>query len=244
MKKLIAGNWKMHGDLDAARSLIADIVNTLDANDDVHKMCEFLVCPPYMHIASVRHALVGYPKVAIGAQDCSASENGAHTGEISAEMLRDSSVKYVIVGHSERRADLGEGDALVKAKAQAALAQDIKPIICVGETLAQREAGDALAVVEAQLKGSLPDASQWDEITVAYEPVWAIGTGKVAGLDDIAEMHAHIRGLVGDGVRILYGGSLKPENASEILAVPNVDGGLIGGASLKAESFVGIGRAV
>jgi len=242
MKKLIAGNWKMHGDLDDARTLIADVVNTLDGYEELHKTCEFLVCPPALHISAVRHALVGYPKVAIGAQDCSAHGNGAHTGEVSAAMLRDSSVKYVIVGHSERRADCGEDDALVRAKAEAALAEDLKPIICVGETDAQREAGDALAVVAAQLKGSLPDAQSWDEIVVAYEPVWAIGTGKVASVDDIKEMHAHIRGIVGDKVRILYGGSMKPDNAGEILAIPNVNGGLIGGASLKAESFVGIAK--
>jgi len=244
MKKLIAGNWKMHGDLDGARTLIADIVNGLYAREELHETCDFLVCPPAIHIGSVRHALQGYPKISFGGQDCSLAENGAHTGDISAVMLKDAGCSYVIVGHSERRADHGEEDAVVKAKAEAALAADVKPIICVGETLEQREAGDALSVVETQLAGSLPDKSQWDEIVVAYEPVWAIGTGKFASIDDIREMHAHIRGIVGEKVRILYGGSMKPENAGEIMAVPNVDGGLIGGASLKAESFIGIGKAV
>jgi len=244
MKKLIAGNWKMNGDLDTARTLIADIVNGLYAREELHEVCDFLVCPPAIHIGSVRHALQGYPKIKFGGQDCSLAENGAHTGDVSATMLKDAGCSYVIVGHSERRAYHGERDADVKAKAEEALKADLKPIICVGETLEQREAGDALSVVEGQLAGSLPDQSQWDEIVVAYEPVWAIGTGKVASIDDIAEMHAHIRGIVGEKVRILYGGSMKPENAGEILAVPNVDGGLIGGASLKADDFIGIGKAV
>jgi len=243
MKKLIAGNWKMHGDMDSARTLIAEIVNGLYEREELHKKCEFLVCPPVVHLASVRHALQGYPKIAFGGQDCSLAENGAHTGDVSAEMLKDIGCSFVIVGHSERRADHNESDAEVKAKAQHALANDLKPIICVGETLEQREAGEALSVVKAQLAGSLPDKGQWGEIVIAYEPVWAIGTGKVASIDDIAQMHEHIRAIVGPKVQILYGGSMKPDNAGEILAVANVDGGLIGGASLKAESFIGIGRA-
>lgn len=234
----------MHGDLTEARQLIADIVNGLYEREELHKKCEFLVCPPALHLGAVRHALQGYPKVRFGGQDCSPEENGAHTGDVSASMLKDSGCSYVIVGHSERRADHGESDSVVKLKAMQALASDIVPIICVGETLEQREAGDALPVVEGQLKGSLPDGDQWSEIVVAYEPVWAIGTGKVASVADIEEMHAHIRGIIGDKVRILYGGSMKPENAGEIMAVPHVDGGLIGGASLKAESFIGIAKAV
>ena len=242
MKKLIAGNWKMHGDIDIARTLIADIVNSLYEREELLKKCEFLVCPPTLHIASVRHALQGYPKIAVGGQDCSLAENGAHTGDVSASMLKDAGCSYVIVGHSERRADHGESDADVKAKAQQAIANDLKPIICVGESLEQREAGDALRVVEEQLAGSLPDKGQWGEIVIAYEPVWAIGTGKVASIDDIEEMHNHIREIVGSKVRILYGGSMKPDNAKDILAVTNVNGGLIGGASLQASSFIGIGR--
>ena len=243
MKKLIAGNWKMNGDLDTARALIADVVNGLYEREDLHEKCEFLVCPPVIHLATVRHALVGYPNVRLGAQDCSAFDAGAHTGDVSAAMLKDSGCSYVIVGHSERRDYQKESNALVREKAEQLLANDIKPIICVGETLEQRESGDALSVVGEQLAGSLPDKEQWGEIVVAYEPVWAIGTGKVASIDDIKEMHAHIRGIVGEKVRILYGGSMKPDNAEDILAVPNVDGGLIGGASLKADSFIGIGKA-
>ncbi len=243
MKKLIAGNWKMNGDLDSARALIADIVNRVDADDDLQERFEFLVCPPTLHIGSVRHALYGFPAIKLGAQDCSPLGNGAHTGDLSAAMLKDSACSYVIVGHSERRADHGEDDALVQAKAKAVLAADMIPIICVGETDAQRESGEALDVVSAQLKGSLPDVKHYDDIVVAYEPVWAIGTGKVAGVSDIEEMHAHIRGIVGPKVRILYGGSMKPDNAGDILRVANVDGGLIGGASLKAETFLGIARA-
>lgn len=243
MKKLIAGNWKMNGNLNSARALIADVVNTLYEREELLEKCEFLVCPPVAHLASVRHALVGYPHVALGSQDCSSSEDGAHTGEISAKMLKDAGCKYVIVGHSERRTDQKEGNELVRAKTEQLLANDLCPIVCVGETLEQRESGDALAVVEGQLKGSLPEKPQWGEVVVAYEPVWAIGTGKVASIDDIAEMHAHIRNIVGNQIRILYGGSMKPENAEEIMAVPHVDGGLIGGAALKAESFVGIGKA-
>lgn len=243
-KKLIAGNWKMHGDLAEARQLIADIVNGLYEREALHEKCDFLVCPPALHIPAVRHALQGYPKITYGGQDCSSEENGAHTGDVSAAMLKDSGCKFVIVGHSERRSDHEESDAVVKEKALQALAADLVPIICVGETLEQREAGEAMAVVEAQLKGSMPEGEQWDEIVVAYEPVWAIGTGKVASVDDIKDMHAHIRGIIGDKIRILYGGSMKPENAGEILAVANVDGGLIGGASLKAESFIGIAKSV
>ncbi len=243
MKKLIAGNWKMNGDLDEARALIADIVNRVDADDDLQQRFEFLVCPPALHIGAVRHALYGFPALKLGAQDCSAQENGAHTGDISAGMLKDASCSYVIVGHSERRAGHGESDALVKAKAVAVQAHDMVPIICVGETLEQREAGEQEAVVSAQLKGSLPDVKSFDDIVVAYEPVWAIGTGKVASVADIAAMHVLIRKIVGKKVRILYGGSMNPKNAGEILALGDVDGGLIGGASLKAESFLGIARA-
>ncbi len=234
----------MNGDLAEARQLIADIVNGLYDREELHEVCDFLVCPPALHLGSVRHALQGYPKIKFGGQDCSSEENGAHTGDISASMLKDSGCSYVIVGHSERRSDHAESDAIVKAKALQALAADLKPVICVGETLEEREAGNALAVVEMQLNGSLPESNQWGEIVVAYEPVWAIGTGKVASVDDIRDMHANIRTIVGEGVRILYGGSMKPENAGDILAIPHVDGGLIGGASLKAESFIGIAKAV
>lgn len=251
MKKLIAGNWKMNGDLDEARALVADIINRLDVDDELQERYEFLVCPPVLHIGAVRHALYGFPTLKLGAQDCSAHDNGAHTGDVSAAMLKDAACSYVIVGHSERRADHGEGDADVKAKAEAVLANDMVPIICVGETLGQREAGEAEAVVSSQLKGSVPEIKNYHELVIAYEPVWAIGTGKVPGVDDIQAMHGHIRNVLssclprgrGDLTRILYGGSLKPDNAAEILMVADVDGGLIGGASLTAESFLGIARA-
>ena len=243
MKKLIAGNWKMNGDLAFARALIADVVNGIYDRAELHERFDFLVCPPALHIGAVRHALVGYPKIALGAQNCSPFDKGAYTGDISAAMLKDSGCSYVIVGHSERREYQKETDAIIRTKAEQLLANDLTPIVCVGETLEQREVGNALSVVEEQLKGSLPELERYDDLVVAYEPVWAIGTGKVASVQDIEEMHAHIRGIVGESVRILYGGSMKPGNAGEILAVPNVDGGLIGGASLKADDFIGIAKA-
>lgn len=250
MKKLIAGNWKMNGLTQDARALIADIVNKLEAQQHLIKTCEFLVCPPALHISAVRHALYGYGHISFGAQDCASQENGAYTGDLSAQMLKDVGCSYVIVGHSERREYHNESDALVAEKAKRALSHDLKPIICVGETLEQRESGAAEAVVGAQLKGSIPALGEFDEITIAYEPVWAIGTGKTPTLDDIAQMHGFIRAALKplcpspEKVRILYGGSLKPENAKEILAIENVDGGLIGGASLKADSFISIAKAV
>lgn len=250
MKKLIAGNWKMNCDINGAKSLIADIVNGIDGEMDLLEKADFVVCPVALHIGAVRHALHGFAHIKYGAQDVSGEENGAHTGDLSAAMVKDSGCSYVIVGHSERRADHGEGDADVAAKAAAAIANDVVPIICVGETLEQRESGEALDVVAGQIKGSLPDHTQFNTIVIAYEPVWAIGTGKVPSLGDIDEMHAHIRSLYKElypenkPVRVLYGGSLKPENAAEILHLDSVGGGLIGGASLKAESFLAIARAI
>lgn len=249
MKKLIAGNWKMNGSVDDARRLIADIINRLDSLDDVLERCEFLVCPPFLHIPAVRHAVHGFPAVKFGGQDCAVSGNGAHTGEISAAMLKDSSCSYVIVGHSERRQEQGESSAVVAEKAKQALAHDLVPIICVGETDEERQAGKAEAVVGEQLKGSIPDLGEFDEIVVAYEPVWAIGTGNTATVEDVAAMHSFIRGqLEGlvkapEKVRILYGGSMKPDNAGALLSTENVDGGLIGGASLQAGDYIAIARA-
>ena len=181
--------------------------------------------------------------VAVGAQDCHAKEKGAHTGDVAAAMLKDCGASYVILGHSERRADHGETDAMVKAKAMAALAAGLVPIVCVGETLAQREAGQALAVVHGQIAGSLPDGFVGAGGVVAYEPVWAIGTGKVPSEEDIAAVHAAMRAQVGGTTRLLYGGSMKPSNAAAILALPNVDGGLIGGAALVAADFLAIAKA-
>jgi triosephosphate isomerase len=248
MKKLIAGNWKMNGSVDDARALIAALINRLDTHDEIFKSCDLVVCPPFVHIAAVRHAIYGFPRLAFGAQDCSRFENGAYTGDTSAKMLKDSGCTYVILGHSERRALLGETSETVAAKVKQALVHDLKPIICVGETQAEREAGKAGEVVKAQLMGSLPDIGLFHEIAIAYEPVWAIGTGKVATPEDIIHMHGHIRQLLGERVkdaskvRILYGGSVKADNAAEIFACKHVDGALIGGASLNAEQFVAIAR--
>jgi len=231
MKPLIAGNWKMNGlaaSVAEVESLIAKFDGSAPEDRDV------LICPPATLVASFA-AQFSDEAIQIGGQDCHAQTSGAHTGDISAEMLADAGAAFVIVGHSERRADHGEGDALVKAKAEAVLRAGMTPIVCVGESEAERKAGRALDIVGGQLEGSLPQTD--DEIVVAYEPVWAIGTGLTPTLDDIAEMHAHIRAKVGDGTRILYGGSVKPGNAAGILSVANVNGALVGGASLKADDF-------
>ena len=245
MKPLIAGNWKMNGLAADARGL-AEAVRA-GAGDVTN--CELLVCPPFVQIALVAEVLAGGP-VRLGGQDCHQAGAGAHTGDISAAMLRDLGCGYVILGHSERRADHGESDALVRAKAEAALGAGLVPIVCVGETEAERLAGDALAVIARQLKGSVPVGMAAERLVVAYEPVWAIGTGRTATPQDVAEAHAEIRrvlgGLVGEDarqVRILYGGSVKPGNAGELLSQDNVDGALVGGASLKAEDFQAIAAA-
>ncbi|MEZ5813554.1 MAG: triose-phosphate isomerase [Alphaproteobacteria bacterium] len=250
MKKLIAGNWKMNGSMEDARRLVAGIINGLESDGEVLSRCEILVCPPFLHIPTVRHAAYSFPDLRFGGQDCSLYENGAYTGEVSAEMLRDSSCSYAIVGHSERRQYCGETDEQVAAKAAQALKNDMVPIICVGESEEERAQGKAQSVVAAQIKGSIPELTQFHEIAIAYEPVWAIGTGNAATVEDVRDMHAFIRDELPDyvkdykKVRILYGGSMKPDNAEELLATENVDGGLIGGASLKADQFLAIARAV
>ncbi len=203
---------------------------------------EILVCPPATLVAAVAAALAGSP-VATGGQDCHANPKGAHTGDIAAAMLADAGATYVILGHSERRADHAETDAQVKAKAIAAIAAGLTPIVCVGETLAQREAGQAESVVRNQVTGSLPEGFAAAGGVVAYEPVWAIGTGKTPTEADIAAIHAALRQAVGATTRLLYGGSVKPGNAAAILALPDVDGALVGGASLVAEDFLAIARA-
>ena len=231
MKPLIAGNWKMNGLSNAiaeVEALIAKFDGSAPDDRDV------LICPPVTLVAQFAAAFSD-EAIQIGGQDCHANVSGAHTGDVSAQMLADVGAAYVIVGHSERRADHAETSELVQAKAAAALNAGLTPIICVGETEAERKAGRALDVVGEQLKGSLPETR--DEFVIAYEPVWAIGTGLTPTNDDIAEVHAFIRGLAPDGVRILYGGSVKPSNAVEILAIKNVDGALVGGASLKADDF-------
>lgn len=235
----IVGNWKMHG----TRAMLSE-ARAIDRAAERLIKVEVALAPPFTLIHATRKEadLIG-----VGAQDCHAGDGGAHTGDISAAMLKDAGAGFVIVGHSERRADHGESDADVQAKAQAALAAGLAVIVCVGETEAQRDAGQAEAVVAAQLEGSLPRTETVEKVTVAYEPVWAIGTGRTPTVEDVAAMHRAIRakllalyGEAGATVRILYGGSVKPDNAAQLLAADEVGGALVGGASLTAESFLGI----
>lgn len=243
MRPLIAGNWKMNG-LGAEGVALARAVR--EGLGEGSNGVEVLLCPPFTLIERVARTVAG-SAIAVGGQDCHPKAAGAHTGDVSAPMLKDAGASFVILGHSERRADHGETDALVRAKAEAALAAGLTPIVCVGETLAERDAGRAEAVVEAQLAGSLPEGFARAGGVVAYEPVWAIGTGRTPSEADIAAMHAAIRarlvarfGAAGQGVRILYGGSVKAANAKPILAVPEVGGALVGGASLQAQEFLAI----
>ncbi|NNE58327.1 MAG: triose-phosphate isomerase [Hellea sp.] len=236
LRKLIAGNWKMHGE-QAWTIKPAGFDGMFKAADRSH--LDVLICPPFPYVREM-FAASASRNILTGGQDCHALEKGAHTGEVSAEMLADCGASYVIVGHSERRA-AGDTDADVHVKAMAAKRAGITPIICVGESLAQRESGDANNIVGAQLAGSVPECLT--DYVIAYEPVWAIGTGKVASVDDIKDMHVHIRGIAGDTIRILYGGSVKPGNAAEILSTENVDGALIGGASLNMADFAAIAKA-
>lgn len=244
-RPLIAGNWKMNG-LKASMTELAAIWQAASAPGG---KADLLVCPPATLLFAAT-AVVAGSKVAIGAQDCHPAASGAHTGDISAEMLADAGASAVIVGHSERRADHGESDALVRSKAEAAWRAKLTAIVCVGETQAERDAGQALEVVGRQLAGSVPDGATAANLVVAYEPVWAIGTGLTPTAEDVAQAHAHIRarltellGAPAAKMRILYGGSVKPSNAAELLAVANVDGALVGGASLKAADFLGIAEA-
>jgi triosephosphate isomerase len=242
-KKLIAGNWKMNKTSADALALVADIVTAVGRQTDV----EVVVCPPFTSLEKVAAELEG-STVKLGAQNMHPEANGAFTGEISAPMLRAIFATHVILGHSERRAYCGETDAFVNKKVLAALKNQLRPILCVGETLAERESGATLKVVQTQTEAALEGVSKElaPSIVIAYEPVWAIGTGKVATTEQAQEVHAFIRGLLvklfGDAVaqkvRILYGGSMKPANAPELLAQKDIDGGLIGGASLEARSFV------
>lgn len=236
----IVGNWKMHG----TRAMLAEARAIARAAERLSE-ADVALTPPYTLIHATRQEA---GSIGVGAQDCHPADGGAHTGDISAAMLKDAGAEFVIVGHSERRADHGESDALVQAKAEAALAVGLNVIVCVGETEAQRDAGQAETVVAGQLDGSLPTGDGVAEkVTVAYEPVWAIGTGRTPTVADVAAMHRSIRtrleAIYGEGaeaVRILYGGSVKPENAAELLAADQVGGALVGGASLTAESFLGI----
>jgi len=247
-KKFIAGNWKMNKTAADGAALTKEILAAIGRETSV----DVVLCPPYTALESVGRALEGQA-VKLGAQNMHPEKNGAFTGEVSAEMLRSLFVSYVILGHSERRTFFGDTDAFVNKKTLAALANQLKPILCVGETLAEREGGSTLAVVKKQVEGGLlgVTAEQMNSVVIAYEPVWAIGTGKVATTAQAQEVHAYIRELltslygapVAQKVRILYGGSMKPSNAPELLAQKDIDGGLIGGAALEAKSFVELVKA-
>lgn len=245
MLKLAAANWKMNGLKRDGLALARELARLAGA---AAPGCELLVCPPATLVMAVADALTG-SVVAVGGQDCHAEAKGAHTGDISAAMLADAGCSAVILGHSERRADHGESDEMVRAKVEAACRAGLKVILCVGETLAQREEGRALSVIAGHLAGSLPRGLGAGDLAIAYEPVWAIGTGRTPTLAQVAEVHAHIRAALGGavadpaGVRILYGGSVKPDNAAALMAVPNIDGALVGGASLVAADFWAIARA-
>ena len=242
IRPLIAGNWKMNG----LKSSHAEFDAMLAGAGVLAAKADLLVCPPATLIAAFADKARG-SKVAVGAQDCHAKASGAHTGDLAAEMLVDAGASAIIVGHSERRADHGETDALVRQKAEAAWRAGLTAIVCIGETREQRDAGQTLDICGSQLKGSLPDGSTSANLVVAYEPVWAIGTGLTPTVKDIEQVHAFIRGVLtvrfnaeGGKVRILYGGSVKPSNAAELMGVANVNGALVGGASLKATDFLAI----
>ena len=242
---LIAGNWKMNG----LSANIAELEKVIEAATDLPPYVELLIAPPATLIdrfASKAHG----SRVAVGAQDAHPRDGGAHTGCISAQMVKDVGATHVIVGHSERRTDQRETDAEVREKAAAVIAAAMVAIVCVGETEAERDAGRTLEVVGRQLTGSIPEGSTAANLVIAYEPVWAIGTGRTPSVDEVAEVHAFIRGRLreqlgaeAEGVRILYGGSVKPSNAAELLAIEDVDGALVGGASLTAEQFLPIAQA-
>lgn len=247
IRPLIAGNWKMHGTADSLSELQQIATGFSEASAG---RCNGLVCVPSTLISRAASVLENSP-VALGGQDCHSEQSGAHTGDVSAAMLKDAGASHVIVGHSERRTDHRETDADVRAKAQAAWSAGMTAIICIGETEAQRDAGETLAVLSRQIEGSVAVSADAANSVIAYEPVWAIGTGKTPTAEDVAAAHDHIRSelaklLQGDAasrLAILYGGSVKPGNAAEMVAIPNVDGALVGGASLKASDFLGIAAA-
>ena len=242
IRPLIAGNWKMNG----LKSSQAEFEAMREGAASVAAKADLLVCPPATLIASLAEKAKG-SKLTVGAQDCHPEASGAHTGDLSAEMLADAGASAIIVGHSERRADHGETDALARQKAEAAWRAGLIAIVCIGETQAQRDAGQTLDICGRQLSGSLPDGATSANLVVAYEPVWAIGTGLTPTAKDVEQVHAFIRGVLtdrfkeeGGKIRILYGGSVKPSNAAELMAVANVNGALVGGASLKAADFLAI----
>lgn len=245
-KTLIAGNWKMNCLTADGTTLAKEIAKQVKENKFD---CEFLVCPPFTLLSMVKKCLRG-AKVALGAQDVHFADKGAHTGDISPYMLNDLGCKYVIIGHSERRVDHGESDELIAKKAVAAHNAGLITVICIGETLEDRENGRAIQVCQNEIFGSVPESANAKNTVIAYEPIWAIGTGKTPTTSDVEEVHAAVRKALAkklgrstaDKMRILYGGSVKPSNAKELLALPDVDGALIGGASLKADDFIEIAK--
>lgn len=245
---LIAGNWKMNGLRDDGLALASAVADFVRSNKGAN--FEMLVCPPFVLIPPVNDAIAG-SGLKLGAQDCHTAAKGAHTGDISTDMLADAGCSYVIVGHSERRTDHGETDELVCAKAMAVNTSGLASVICIGETEAERDSGKTLDVVKRQIAGSVPDSATAENTVLAYEPVWAIGTGRTPTVQEVQDVHAFIRSElaaklgqgVADGIRLLYGGSMNPGNAAELLALADVDGGLIGGASLKPEDFSAIAKS-
>jgi triosephosphate isomerase len=246
LRPLIAGNWKMNGSRAQTEALVQDLKSRLASQPGI--AADLLVCPPAPYVTQAATLTAG-SGLAVGGQDCHARQSGAHTGDVSAAMLADAGCRYVIVGHSERRADHGEGSELVAAKATAAHEAGLIAIVCVGETEAERDRGATLDVISSQLEGSVPADAEAANLVIAYEPVWAIGTGRTPTPEDVATVHAHIRGLLkawfkdGAEMRILYGGSVKGSNAGSLMHVPEVNGALVGGASLKAEEFWAIALA-
>lgn len=243
-RKLVAGNWKMNG----LRSALPEVQAMVAGVHGLGRV-DLVICPPATLASSVGEALLGSP-IALGGQDCHAKPNGAFTGDVSAEMWADLGARFVIVGHSERRQYHAETDAIVAAKAAAACRAGLSPIICVGESLAERDAGDTLSVIAGQLARSIPEEAGRPDTVIAYEPVWAIGTGRTPTLAQVEEVHQAIGraldarfGAAGRQIRVLYGGSVKPDNAAQLMAVPGVDGALVGGASLKAADFLAIAQA-
>jgi triosephosphate isomerase len=246
IQPLIAGNWKMNG----LKSCLAEFEAMLAGGGEVAGKADLLVCPPATLIAALAEKARGSKTLKVGAQDCHPKPSGAHTGDLSAEMLADAGASAIIVGHSERRADHGETDVLVRQKAEAVWRAGLTAIVCIGETQHQRDAGQTLDICRGQLNLSLPEGARSDNLVVAYEPVWAIGTGLTPTTRDVEQIHGFIRELLiarfsGEGarMRILYGGSVKPSNAAELMAVANVNGALVGGASLKAADFLAIARS-
>ena len=238
----------MKGSLAQSEALVSEIVEKLEDYRALKDICDFLVCPPFPYLLNIKDQCQAHG-VLLGAQDCSVHQSGAYTGDISGGMIADCGGSHVVLGHSERRQYHNESDHHVAHKAKAAHEAGLVTIICVGETETQRDHGEEQDIVGQQLKESIPNTATADNTVIAYEPVWAIGTGKTASVDDVETMHSFIRSVLmeqvagAENMRILYGGSMKPENAAALLSTPNVDGGLIGGASLKAEQFIAIGLA-